>query len=463
MSAAGLNAAQAKMRAAQMHSTAIDVFTHYYRQLETGATGMLAESDIAPLAGQPVLADLEIDPAAGPAALDATVVIKLNGGLGTSMGMSRAKSLLTVRDGLTFLDLIARQVMATREALSVRLPVIFMDSFRTREDTLGALSAYPDLGVDEVPLDFLQSREPKLRADDLGPVEWSPDPSLEWCPPGHGDLYSALAASGTLRQLLEAGYRYAFVSNADNLGATAAPSVAGWFAESRAPFASEVCRRTPADRKGGHLAIRQRDGQLVLRESAQTAPGDAASFADIERHRFFNTNNLWLDLRALDETLRVNAGVLGLPLIRNEKTVDPADKRTPKVIQIETAMGAAVEVFAGSQAIEVDRSRFLPVKTTSDLLVLRSDVYELADDCSVRLAAGLRDAPLVELDPAFYTVVADFEPRFADGAPSLVEARSLRVMGDWTFRSDVVVRGDAEVTVDGSPGQIGAGQVIGSS
>src|SRR5205085_1349609 len=150
----------------------------------------------------------------------------------------------------------------------------------------------------------------------------------------------------------------------DNLGATPDPRVAGWFASSGLPYATEVCVRTPADRKGGHLAVRRHDQQLVLRDSAQTAPDDEAAFADINRHRYFHANSLWIDLDVLHGLLSDNDGVLGLPLIRNEKTVDPADKTSPAVVQIETAMGAAVEVFSGAEALEVERSRFLPVKST---------------------------------------------------------------------------------------------------
>ncbi len=442
------------MRAAGVQETAVKVFSHYYRQLESGATGIVAESDIKPLDDPPRLVDLVHDEEAGRGALDATVMVKLNGGLGTSMGLAGAKTLLEARNGLSFLDIIARQVLHTRQALGVRLPLVFMNSFRTHDDTLEALSEYRELPSADLPLDFLQNREPKLRVDDLTPVDWPTDPALEWCPPGHGDLYTALAGSGLLQRLLDHGLQYAFVSNADNLCATADPRVAGWFAGSGAPFASEVCRRTPADRKGGHLAVRARDGQLVLRDSAQTAPEDADAFADVSRHRYFNTNNLWLDLRALAAELDERDGVLGLPLKRNEKTVDPADKTSPAVVQIETAMGAAVEVFTGAQALEVERSRFLPVKSTNDLLALRSDVYELANDSSIVLTAGREEAPYVDLDPDFYKLVGDFDARFPDGPPSLAEATSLRVHGDWTFAGDVVVRGDVTVDADGSPGRI---------
>jgi UTP--glucose-1-phosphate uridylyltransferase len=339
----------------------------------------------------------------------------------------------------------------------VRLPVLFMNSFRTRDDTLAALEAYPDLPVDGVPLDFLQNREPKLLADDLTPVRWPADPSLEWCPPGHGDLYTALEASGTLGRLLDAGYRYACVSNADNLGASPDARMAGWFAGSGAPYAAEVCRRTPADRKGGHLVRRRSDGRLVLRETAQTRDEDAERAADIDRHPYFHTNNLWFDLRVLADTLSERDGVLGLPLIRNEKTVDPTDPSSPRVVQVETAMGAAVEVFDGAQAIEVGRERFLPVKTTNDLLVMRSDVYSVADDGT--LDRTVDDVPLVDLEPDHYAGIDGFDERFPHGPPSLRRARRLTVEGDWTFGADVVVTGEAVLGSEG--GRVPDGSVVG--
>lgn len=460
MTSDGLQQAKDLMAAGDVHPRAIAVFAHSYGVLASGETGMLAESDLEPVAELARLADLEIDPAAASAAMAVTAVVKLNGGLGTSMGMDKAKSLLEVRPGRSFLDIIAEQVLALRAEYSVPLPVVFMNSFRTSEDTLKALAAHPGLATDGLPLDFLQNREPKLRSDDLTPVSWPADPSLEWCPPGHGDIYTALDASGLLRSLLDQGYRYLFVSNADNLGARPDPRLAAWFAASGSPFAAEFCRRTAADRKGGHLARRSGDGQLVLRESAQTRPEDEEAFGDIDRHRFFNTNNLWLDLVALDAVLQANDGVLGLPIIRNVKTVDPADPSSPEVIQIETAMGAAIGVFDGATAIEVDRSRFLPVKATSDLLVLRSDAYELADGAQVRLVPQRTAAPLVDLDKP-YKLVNDFDRRFPYGAPSLVECEKLTVKGDWTFGRDVRVVGTAVVAADGAPGTIADGSVLG--
>lgn len=448
------------MSADGIHPRAIAVFSHSYEVLASGETGLLAEPDLQPVEELPRLAELDTDPRAAHDALAATAVVKLNGGLGTSMGMDKAKSLLAVRPGLSFLDIIAEQILALRAEFGVRLPVVFMNSFRTSEDTLKALAAHPGLEIEGLPLEFLQNREPKLRSDDLTPVSWPADPALEWCPPGHGDIYTALDGSGLLRSLIDQGYRHLFVSNADNLGARPDPRLAAWFAASGSPFAAEFCRRTAADRKGGHLARRRSDGQLVLRESAQTRQEDEGAFGDIDRHKFFNTNNLWLDLHALDAVLQANDGVLGLPIIRNVKTVDPADPSSPEVIQIETAMGAAIGVFEGAGAIEVDRSRFLPVKATSDLLVLRSDAYELADGAQVRLAPERTTAPLVDLDKP-YKLVNDFDARFPYGPPSLVRSDQLSVKGDWTFGRDVRVVGVAAVSAEGSPGAIADGSVLG--
>ena len=377
MSEAGLQQAQEKMRAAGAAEVAIKVFSHYYRLLESGQQGTIREDDIEPVGELPHLDTLDPDQESRRAALAETVVIKLNGGLGTSMGVTGPKSALPVKDGLSFLDIIARQILATREAYDVSLPLVLMNSFRTKEQSRAILSQYSGLPVDGVPLDFQQNMEPKLLADDLTPAEWPDDPELAWCPPGHGDLFTALVASGTLDALREKGFRHAFVSNADNLGATPDGRIAAWMAEHDVPFGMEVCRRTRSDRKGGHVAVRKSDGRLILRDSAQVHEDDTQHFQDISRHRTFNTNNLWIDLDRLAELMAGHDGILGLPIIVNRKTVDPADSSSPKVIQLETAMGTAIETFEGSQAVVVDRSRFKPVKTTNDLLVLRSDVYDL--------------------------------------------------------------------------------------
>jgi UTP--glucose-1-phosphate uridylyltransferase len=462
MSERGLELAQDKMRDAGVVPAAVDVFTRFYRLLEEDVSGYVREADVEPLSDLPRAADLTVGPDEAGAALARTAIIKLNGGLGTSMGMDRAKSLLTVRrteDGedLTFLDVIVRQVRAARAATGARLPLVLMNSFRTQDDTLAALAPYDDVAVDGLPLDFLQNREPKLAADTLEPVDWPADPTLEWCPPGHGDLYPALHAHGIVRALLDAGFRYASVSNSDNLGAAPDAEIAAWFAASGAPYAAEMCLKTPADVKGGQLVVRRADGRIIQRETAQTHPDDVEVSLDPTRHRYFHTNNLWFDLEALAAELDRTGGVLELPLIRNAKTVDPTDPASPEVVQIESAMGAAVAVFEGATAIEVGRERFLPVKTTNDLLLLRSDVYELTD--AYRVVAQV-PAPLVQLSKDYKTIGA-FDARFPAGAPSLRRASGLAVDGDWTFGADVVVQGDAALPApDGGAGTVPDGATV---
>ena len=287
----------ARMRAEKLPQVVIDTFEHYYDQLAGGRSGLIRETDIRPVESLP---DVETFPpelaGIGRAALPRTILLKLNGGLGTGMGLERAKSLLTVKNGLSFLDIIARQ------AIGAGVPLVLMDSFNTADDSLAALARYGDL-KGPIPLDFLQHKVPKVLQDDLSPAEWPEDPDLAWCPPGHGDIYTALITSGMLKTLLDNDYRYAFVSNADNLGAVIDASILGYFVETGLPFMMEAADRSEADRKGGHLALRP-DGRFILRESAQCAPEDAAAFQDIGRHRYFNTNSLWFDLAQLDQVLR---------------------------------------------------------------------------------------------------------------------------------------------------------------
>ncbi len=445
-----LNASLDKMRANGVADVAVKTFAHYYERLRAGEAGVLAESEIEPVAELPDADELPDDEEGARSALARTVVIKLNGGLGTSMGMTGPKSLLEVKDGLTFLDITVRQILDLRRRTDAPLPLVLMNSFATREASLAALEPYDELAVDGVAADFLQSKVPKLAAEDLSPASWPADPGLEWAPPGHGDLYPSLLSSGMLDALLDGGYRYAFVANVDNLGAVMEPRILAWFAREQIPFLMEVADRTAADRKGGHLA-RRPDGGLVLREIAQTPDADVEAFQDTARHRFFNTNTLWIDLRALRGVLDERGGVLGLPMIVNRKTVDPGDASSTPVIQLETAMGAAIDVFDGARAVRVPRDRFAPVKTTDDLLALRSDAYVLHGDGTIAVAPEREGAgaPLVQLDPKHYKLVRDFEARFAAGAPSLVGAERLTVRGDVAFGAGVVVRGAVTVEDDG--------------
>lgn len=436
-----INEFRSKMEAAGVSEPAIRAFERNYAQLEDADCGLIPESTIQPVASLPSLIDIDAKTTPRPELLNETAVLKLNGGLGTGMGLERAKSLLTVHDGLTFLDLLVRQVLHFRKT-SGHMRFLTMNSFSTSADTRAALAKYPELG-DPDDIELLQNKTPKVDAKTMRPVVWKKDPELEWCPPGHGDLYAVLAAGGTLDRLLADGIRYVFVSNSDNLGATLDVALLTWFADSGAPFMMEVTARTPSDRKGGHLALR--GDQLLLRESAQCPEADLDAFQDITKHRFFNTNNLWLRLDHLRDALDAADGALPLPLIRNKKTVDPRDKNSPEVYQLETAMGAAIECFHGACAVDVPRSRFAPVKTTADLLTLRSDAYDIRADGTAALVPELNGIPPhVELDH-HYKLVEGLEAALAGGVPSLKGCRNVRVKGEVLFNSGVILEGDVTV------------------
>jgi UTP--glucose-1-phosphate uridylyltransferase len=461
MSDDGRRAAAEKMQAAGAHPEAIRAFESAYARLVSGHEAMLPTAELEPAGDVPALDDL---PAADPShALADVAVIKLNGGLATSMGLQEPKSLVQARAGQSFLEIIVGQTLALRERHQVRLPLVLMNSEATREATNRALAALPAIAHEGIAPDFMQSMIPKLDAERLGPVSWPAAPALEWCPPGHGDVYGALRRSGMLAALLEQGFRYAMISNADNLGSRLEPRIAAHLRRERIPFLMEVVQGTEADRKGGHIARRRADGQLVLRETAQTPPEDEDSFRDYRRWRFYNTNNLWIDLEILADTLEASEGVLELPLIVNRKTVDPRDSDSTPVIQLESAMGAAIESFPGAGLLLVPRTRFVPVKTTDDLLVLRSDVYTLGPGSEVDpLPERALNLPYVALDSRYYKLLDRFEARFPDGPPSLRDAERLIVEGDVTFGADVVVRGAVTLRED-DPTTLESGTVLESA
>jgi len=434
---------EAKMKAGGAESSsdaAINAFKYNFKVLTSGASTMIPESALDSVADLPEFDKLDITPK--PELLKECVVLKLNGGLGTGMGLDRAKSLLKVNGDMTFLDLIAKQVGFMKDKYSMPdMKFMVMNSFATSADTKEAFAKYPDLGTGD-DLEFVQNKAPKVKADDKTAVSWEADPGHEWCPPGHGDLYPAMLGSGALDKLLGKGIKYMFVSNSDNLGATMCTKLLTYFADSGAPFMMEVASRTDADKKGGHLGTLKEGGGLTLRESAQCPPEDEKAFQDTTKYKYFNTNNLWVDLVKLKETFDKNNGALPLPVMLNDKTVDPRDKKSTKVIQLETAMGAAISCFAGASAILIPRTRFAPVKKCDDLIALRSDAYILTEDFRIELAperAGV--PPTIKLDD-LYKFVDAMDTIIVNGVPSLIGCSSMKIVGKLDFAAGVVVKGD---------------------
>lgn len=404
----------------------IERFAKKVQTFLSGNSGLYPESELRSVESLPAWSELPEAPQLARKA----VILALNGGLGTSMGLTGPKGLLRVKGEKDFYAILLDQLAAFEAHDGFRPPLLFMNSFATDKATLKRLE---QLGFQQdLPWSFLQSQVPKI--DEQGrPVEVEQE--YAWCPPGHGDLYASLLDSGLRDRLVEAGYRYLFVSNIDNLGAVLDSRPLGFMAENDIPFLMEVTRRGEEDRKGGHLA-QTPSGHFLLREVAQCPKEDMDSFTDVSKHRYFNTNNLWVDLEAIDESWT------DLPLIVNRKPVIPHQGDSPEVIQLETAMGAAIGTIKGAQAVEVGRDRFFPVKTTNELLAIRSDLYEL--DSAGLLHSLVEKAPKIELDPRHYKMIADFEA-LLEGVPSLRNCRELKVEGPVRLTSSDRLEGVVEL------------------
>jgi len=427
-----------KMENEGIHPLVIDTFSCYFKKAASGETGLIYDKDISPVGLDEIenIKNLDKYAKTGKRVLKKSVMIILNGGLGTSMGLTKAKSLLPVKDGKTFLEIKLRQ------AEHFNISTAFMNSYNTHKDTVDAISSInPSIST----LFFLQHKFPKVLQEGLSPANWPADRDMEWNPPGHGDIYTALYTSGILKQLLDDGIIYAFISNSDNLGATIEESILGFFAENKFSFMMEVAERTPHDLKGGHLA-KLKDSRLILRESAQCPVKELNAFRDIGIYRFFNTNNIWINLKFLNDFIEKKE-IIQLPIIMNPKTLDPRDEKSPKVYQIETAMGSAISAFENATAIRVARSRLIPVKKCNDLLSVRSDCFILTKEnrLIVNPARKLDKLPEIKLDPLYYSKIEMFDKRFENAIPSLIDCKSLTIKGDVLFQKNVTIKDEAVI------------------
>ncbi|XP_030520682.1 UTP--glucose-1-phosphate uridylyltransferase [Rhodamnia argentea] len=385
------------------------------------------------------LAPIPEDPAATKSLLDKLVVLKLNGGLGTTMGCTGPKSVIEVRNGLTFLDLIVIQIENLNTRYGCNVPLLLMNSFNTHDDTLKIVEKYANSNIDIHT--FNQSQYPRLVVDDFVPLPCKGQTGKDgWYPPGHGDVFPSLMNSGKLDALLSQGKEYVFVANSDNLGAIVDLKILNHLMTNKNEYCMEVTPKTLADVKGGTLI--SYEGKVQLLEIAQVPDEHVNEFKSIEKFKIFNTNNLWVNLKAIKRL--VEAEALKMEIIPNPKEVDGI-----KVLQLETAAGAAIKFFDNAIGINVPRSRFLPVKATSDLLLVQSDLYTLDDGFVIRNKARTNPSnPSIELGPEFKKV-GNFLSRFKS-IPSIIELDSLKVSGDVWFGAGITLKG--KVTITAKPG-----------
>ncbi|KAM0734883.1 UTP--glucose-1-phosphate uridylyltransferase [Formica fusca] len=372
------------------------------------------------------------------ALLDKLVVVKLNGGLGTSMGCHGPKSVIAVRNGLTFLDLTVQQIEHLNKTYNANVPLILMNSFNTDDDTQRIIRKYKGIDIDIYT--FNQSCYPRINRDSLLPIakHSQVEEDIEsWYPPGHGDFYESFQNSGLLKKFIREGREYCFISNIDNLGATVdikiLKSLLSEVPESSLEFVMEVTDKTRADVKGGTL-IKYED-KLRLLEIAQVPKDHIDDFKSVKTFKYFNTNNLWIKLSAIERVLEKN--VLNMEIIVNNKTF----ANGLNIIQLETAVGAAMKTFEGSIGINVPRSRFLPVKKTSDLMLVMSNLYILRNGSLVMSPQRMfPTTPLIKLGDKHFSKVKEFLTRFPT-IPDLLELDHLTVSGDVTFGKGVTLKG----------------------
>ena len=392
-----------------------------------------------------------LPPSTDPSILNKLAVLKLNGGLGTTMGCTGPKSVIEVREGMSFLDLSVRQIEHLNGTYNVNVPFILMNSFNTDDDTARVIQKYANHNVEI--LTFNQSRYPRINRDSLLPCPQSATSRKElWYPPGHGDLFDALVHSGLLERLLADGKEYIFVSNVDNLGAVVDLNIFQHMIDTGAEYISEVTDKTKADVKGGTLI--DYEGTVRLLEIAQVPSEHVEDFKSIKKFQIFNTNNLWLNLKAVKRV--VENDELDLEIITNNKSLDNGEP----VIQLETAVGAAIKHFRGAKGVNVPRSRFLPVKSCSDLLLITSDLYSLEHGKLVMNPRRMfGQTPVVKLGDTFKKV-ANYQKRFKS-IPEMVELDHLTVQGDVYFGRNIVLRGTVIIVAnEGNKIQIPDGAVL---
>ncbi|KAK8555635.1 hypothetical protein V6N13_046162 [Hibiscus sabdariffa] len=407
------------------------------------------------------------DPAETKKLLDKLVVLKLNGGLGTTMGCTGPKSVIEVRSGFTFLDLIVAQIQNLNTKYGCNVPLVLMNSFNTHDDTMKIVELYAKADV-KVHI-FNQSQYPRLVAEDFTPFPCKGQPGKDgWYPPGHGDVFPSLMNSGKLDAFIAEvvaainGKEYVFVANSDNLGAivdlsililslTGTLEILNHLIQNKNEYCMEVTPKTLADVKGGTLI--SYDGKVQLLEIAQVPDAHVNEFKSIEKFKIFNTNNLWVNLKAIKRL--VEADALKMEIIPNPKEVNGV-----KVLQLETAAGAAIRFFDNAIGVNVPRSRFLPVKATSDLLLVQSDLYTLADGNVSRNTARSNPVnPSIELGPEFKKV-SNFLSRFKS-IPSIIGLDSLVVSGDVWFGANIVLKGKVKIAAkEGVKLEIPDGAVI---
>lgn len=357
-------------------------------------------------------------------------VIKLNGGIASTMKAKVPKSTILVKNNLSFLDISIRQIADIKKNIGVSIPFFLMNSFYTHRRILKELKNQP------IKVKCLkQSRCPIIDAKTSLPFESSDNIKLKYYPPGHGEIFDKILNKKFLSKLLSNNIEVLFISNCDNLGASLDFKILKWIQKKNIDFLMEVSDQTPQDVKGG---IIHRDGdRLYLAETSQIKHLADGILKNRSKKIAFNTNNIWINIACLIDLLNKQKK-LELPLIINQKT-EPIN-----FIQLETAVGSAISFFKNASLLAVERDRFLPVKTLADLFLIQSDIFILKENkLELNSLRKHKELPIIDLG-GFFDSLKKYQSRIK-AMPSLLDLQQLTVRGDVTFAEGVTLKGKVKI------------------
>eukprot|EP01132_Coremiostelium_polycephalum_P008401 gene8401-10317_t len=355
-------------------------------------------------------------------------VVKLNGGLGTRMGCKGAKSSIEIAPGISFLDMTVAHIEQVNQDYAVDIPLILMNSFKTHNETNKIIEKYKTHRV--TIKTFSQSKFPRMYKDTLNvvPKVNAPYNPKEWYPPGSGDVFRSLQRSGLLEELLSQGKEYLFISNVENLGAVIDIQVLNHIHLQKVEFGLEVTNRINTDSTGGILMSYKE--KLHLLELSQVRQDKLKRFKDF---KYWNTNNIWVNLKSVQSLLKEDKLVLDWIVAYPSE-----DHKT--MVQLETPAGMGIQNFQNSVAIFVPRDRYRPIKSTSQLLLAQSNLFQFEHGQVVlNPKREATDIPLVKLGEDFQTI-SEYEKRFKS-IPDMLELDHLTVSGDVYFGSKCTLKG----------------------
>ncbi|GKV47258.1 hypothetical protein SLEP1_g54172 [Rubroshorea leprosula] len=352
--------------------------------------------------------------------LDKLVVVKFNGALGTTMGFSGPKSLIEIREGLTLLDVIIEQIQSLNAKYGCKVPLLLMNTNKTHDDTLKVLEKYSKSNIDIQ--SFIQGQQAEPESLGLHSVD-------DLYPSDPGTAFLSLVKSETLDLLLSQGKEYVLVVNSDNACAVIDPKILNHVTQKKIEYCMEVTPTTTSFSRTSVLS--SQEGKFKLVHIAQNP-----SRHSTKKFKFMDAGSLWVNLKAIKRLVDTDA--MKMEKLSTSKAVDPDDK--------ESAVGSAIQLFDQAIGVNVPQSRYLPVNSTLDLLLLQSDIYTYDEGI---LARNRAINPSISLGPEFEKV-SDFQSRFKS-TPSIVGLDSLKVTGDVWFGADITLKGKVKIAAE--PGE----------